>query len=341
MIAPLLLTLAAATTLVPTRVFDAVETRAGTIFIADQNKALRVSTDNGATFNLVPGFVGQARSGALVENELGELLVGTSVALGAQPSIYVCTPTACKFAGNPPEARDAVTGFVRQPGGVVLAINGHSQVMHRSTDQGHSWAVYTPKLPAPMGQAYTIEQDPVLGLLIGGEIGAVGRSVDGGKTWTNFGLMRHSPGVPGEARGNLWALTTDPVTGVVLAAINDDITPGNPGAAGSIQRHLPTDPDGVWHLTTGTYYDQIATFAVQPDGSLIASGIYPSPNSTGHVYKSNDAGGTWTEISSTIGIAFRGSVRTFAGPSGRLYFSYGLALARSPVGGYCCHSGSF
>jgi photosystem II stability/assembly factor-like uncharacterized protein len=309
------------------RMFDVVETAAGPIFGSDGSRILQVSTDNGATWKPVPGASSFAtHPSALVENALGEVLAGTIAAL---PAVYYCTPTGCKAASGVTGAAGAMTKFTRDSGGSVYAINDNSAVLHHSTDHGHTWTAINASLPATIGQAYAVEAN-AYGLMMGGEIGSLLRSTDGGMNWTDFGLLRHSQRLPTDYHGNLWAIATDPVTKTVLATVGDPDIPG----AGAIQRHLPTDAAAVWHGANGlkgSGGEDFSGFVFQKDGSILAGAILQTPD-TGEVYKSTDGGASWVDISSKIGVPLSGLTRLHLGPSGCLYISHRNGLIRNCAG---------
>ncbi len=240
--------------------------------------------------------------------------------------VYYCSPTGCTAASSIPGASTAMTGFTKDSGGSIYAINDNSAVLHHSTDHGHTWTAINATLPATLGQAYAIEAN-AYGLLMGGEIGSLVRSTDGGANWTDFGLIRHSMRLPTDYHGNLWAISTDPATGNVLAAVGDPDAIGT----GSIQLHRPTDASGVWRPTKGTSYEEISGWVFQKDGSILAGAILATVG-LGRVFKSTDGGASWVEISSKIGVVFGGLPRLHIGPSGCLYISHKSGLLRKCSG---------
>jgi hypothetical protein len=166
--------------------------------------------------------------------------------------------------------------------------------------------------------------------MMGGEIGPILQSTDGGLNWVDRGLFRSSIRTPTEYNGNLWAVATDPVTGNLLAAVGDPDVPG----AGTIQVHRPSDALGVWHGVQGlkgSAGEDFFGWVFQADGSILGGAILRTPG-LGEVYKSTDGGATWVEISSKIGITFSGATRLHIGPSGCLYISHKLGLIRNCSG---------
>lgn len=303
------------TQLAATQFFNVGEAQSGAIFAGDGARLLQVSTDDGVTFNAVPGassfLVG---TDALAMNSLDECLVGT---IATTPTIYYCTPSGVTQATGVVGAQTRMTRITSDASGVIYALNGNSAVFFRSTDHGRTWTALSASLPTPMGQAYTIEAD-AYGLLMGGEIGDCCRSVDGGVNWTSFGLSRPT------YHGNLWVIMTDPGSGNVLATV------GEPGSGpSSIQYHRPTDADGVWNAASGTAFDQVLSLVVQANGSILAGS---NLSGTGKIYKSVNGGVTWTNISSRFP-AFTGAVRLYIGPSGRLYITANNGMWRA-VGQY-------
>lgn len=304
--------------------FGVIERADGVIFMSDANHTLQCSTDDGYTWFTPSGASGiQVRTDSIQLNSLGEILFGS---IATFPSIYYATPTSCTVATPSPlpGANTSINRISADIGGVMYAIGDTSASAYKSTDHGHTWTAFSCTFPGgTIGHAYALEVN-TYGLWMGGEIGSLNLSTDGGSSWTDWGLS------PATRHNNMWVCQQSPYTGSLFVAVGDPIALNT----GFIQVHRNADGVGVWNHVSGqagTFCDH-SGFIFQPDGSVISGANY---SGHGLVWKSTDDGANWTEISkSKIGVTFAGMTRLSASPSGRLYMSDNIALIRKHYGSY-------
>lgn len=315
-------------TLAATRVFRAVELANGHIFTCDVNKALMVSTDDGANFSAVPGTSGITVSfDSMMAGASGELVFGS---LATPPKIYYATATGVTQAtGTLTNAATGINRISADVAGSMWACTDFDGNIYHSTDHGHSWTSKAVSYPGgSIGHVYAL-CETTYGLAIAGEIGSANISTDGGTTWTDWGLVHPSPSGNSDYHGNLWNIQQHPTTGSLYATIGDPFPP-NP-SAGTCQVHRNADATGVWHGVTGMSNagsNNISSFVFQADGSVLMASIY-SVGPTGQVYKTTNDGASWTEVSTSMfGHTFVGTPRLTLGPSGRIYIGDNAGLYR-------------
>lgn len=308
------------TTLRNAETTNVVELASGAIFCFDTNKAILVSTDDGATFNAVPGSTGiTCRTDSLVTNSLGEVVFGS---ISTPPKIYYSTTTSTTQAtGTLTNAATSINRISADVAGSMWAVSDFDGNIYHSTDHGHSWTSKAVSYPGgSIGHVYAI-CETTYGLAVAGEIGDANISSDGGTTFVSWGLTHPTVAQASDYHGNLWNIQQSPVSGSLFATIGDPFPP-NP-SAGTCQVHRNADGVGVWHHVNGmdnAGSNNVSGFVFKGDGTILMSSIY-SVGPTGKVYQSTDDGANWTEISATLGKTFAGTARIHIGPSGRLYVS--------------------
>lgn len=305
------------------RVLNVVEGLDGTIFAEQYTttspRPVIYSTDSGATWFTLSG----PSSRIIRLNELGELLVGTRL---PSAKVWVCTRMGCTA---PPSytgvsSADDISAISEDRGGVVWATStNHNNVIHRSTDHGHTWsAVSTPGIFQITGAVFTIEADPDYGVLLGGEIGTVMQSTTGSPPWNAWGLPRPP------YHGNLWSLDKSPFTGTLFAAVPNPQT----APTGSVQFHRLSDSAGMWSMVGGMVnnWTDMTPFVFQPNGSVLVGG---NSSGTGVIWKSTTDGTSWTRVGTDLTLS--GSVRLHVGRcSGCLYITDAGGGLRRKCSGY-------
>lgn len=325
------------TSLARTYVYD-LKVAAGNVFVAGEG-GVSVSANGGATWTTYSGarwgapdrahcsaasganwFVGLARGGLAISRNAGATWTRATTLDG----LDVGTVNACFARGN--------TVVVVAPGGTRV-----------SNDLGGTW--HSPAgLLSPSPRAVAMPDENTLLVGYGASASGLSRSMDGGRTFTDFGAA-----LPGTNRvnaiavdaGSIWVTTTDPRVYVT----NDQGTTWTQKHAGKAFTTLAANgafvlaglgSEGPWASTDGgaTWAPRITLPAGVDSGERTVQSV-AIDGSTGYagtaagVYVSTDSGQTWPTLVSNSAVG--GWVSSLSLLGDRLVAStWGGGVALSP-----------
>jgi photosystem II stability/assembly factor-like uncharacterized protein len=290
--------------------------KAGTKLFGAARTGIQTSTDNGASWNFEPfsnGAYSFSAVGSTIylgsnnkvfkSTDLGATWIDMSTGLGKGGIQALLYDGTTLFAGTPADAagiyRSLNGGQSWDPaaGGLPIASEVRSLIafggyvfvgmqgdgIYRSSDHGATWAktdVNNPLLSNALVLAFCVKDNN----LFAGAINGIYKSTDGGATF-----QRTLDGFPPNIGVTAYSLTAS--GGNVVAAVNVSFSPSE-GLAGIF---YSSDNGGTWHQG-GLPIIPTAVTAVASDGSSLAyAGVFGQSSSVKGLYKSTDAGVTWTQ----------------------------------------------
>jgi len=159
--------------------------------------------------------------------------------------------------------------------------SGQGGGLFKSTDGGATWAAINSGLPgAPVPSVTALVIDPLTPTTLYTVVGDVFKSTDGGASWTSAGIGQSGTHIP--------SLAIDPATPTTLYAAVA------PNAGGGLGLFKSTNGGGSWsEILSGVIW----FVAVDPATPTTVYAVNPN----GPMYKSTDAGATWSTIASPPG----------------------------------------
>src|SRR5262245_8488971 len=290
--------------------------RAGTKLFGAARTGIQTSTDNGASWNFEPfddGANSFSSNGSTIylgsnskvfkSTDLGATWIDMSSGLGnggIQALLYDGTTV---FAGTPADAvgiyrstnggqnwEPAATGLpIASEIGSMIAFGGfvfagtQGDGIYRSSDHGNTWAktdVNNTLLANALVLTFCVKDSN----LFAGAINGIYRSTDGGATF-----QRTLDGFPDNIGVTAYALTTS--GGNVAAAVNVSSSPSQ-GLAGIF---YSSDDGSMWHQATLPIVPTAITSVASDGSSLAYAAVFGQSSSVKGLYKSTDAGVTWTQ----------------------------------------------
>ena len=226
----------------------------------------------------------------------------------------------------------------------------------KSTDGGNTWSTNTDfQLPALGVMDVTIDPTNTNNMYIGILMHGVFKSTDGGNTWSNTGLNQYcyrvamdpsnsnvllagcTNGVYRSAdAGATWSLVipTSGFTNIITEVEFNPATPNIVYAAGYSVMYRSADNGITWTVLTAglppsPFGIKLAVSPANPNYvyALMCSYVFPASNGFYGLYRSTDAGLTWTAMSTTPNIMGYDITGAASGGQG----SYCMALAVSPL----------
>lgn len=290
--------------------------RAGTKLFGASSSGIETSTDNGASWNFEPfsngaysfSAVGStiylgSNSKVFKSTDLGATWIDMSTGLGnggIQALLYDGTTL---FAGTPADAAglyrstNGGANWNAAAAGLPIASNLRSMIafdgevfagtegdgIYRSSDHGDSWLktdVNNPLLNHQLVLAFCAKDNA----LYAGAANGIYKSTDGGATF-----QRTLNGFPPNINVTAYSLSVS--SGNILAAVSVSFSPSE-GLQGIF---YSSDDGSTWHQASLPITPTAVT-AVASDGSSLAyAGVYGQSFSVKGLYKSTDAGVTWTQ----------------------------------------------
>jgi photosystem II stability/assembly factor-like uncharacterized protein len=290
--------------------------KAGTKLFGASNSGLEISTDNGASWNFQP-FSNGAYSLSAIANtiylgsnskvfestDFGATWMDMSIGLGNGAIYALLYDGSTLFAGTPADAagiyRSTNGGQSWDPAAAGLPIASEIRSMiafgpyvfagtqgdgiYRSSDHGNTWQktdVNNALLSHQLVLAFCAKDNA----LYAGAANGIYKSTDSGATF-----QRTLNGFPPNIGVTAYSLTGS--GGDVVAAVNVSFSPSQ-GLAGIF---YSSDDGGTWHQASLPITPTAVT-AVASDGSSLAyAGVFGQNFSVKGLYKSTDAGVTWTQ----------------------------------------------
>jgi photosystem II stability/assembly factor-like uncharacterized protein len=290
--------------------------KAGTKLFGASGGGLEISTDNGASWTFEP-FSDIASSLSAVGNtiylgsngkvfkstDLGTTWIDVSTGLGNGVIEALLYDGSTVFAGTPSDAagiyRSTNGGQSWDPAAAGLPIASELRSMiafagyvfggtqgdgiYRSSDHGNTWSktdVNNPLLADALVLTFCIKGNN----LFAGAINGIYRSTDNGATF-----QRTLNGFPTNIGVTAYALTT--TGGNVAAAVNVSFTPSQ-GLAGIF---YSSDDGSNWHQANLPITPTAITSIASDGSSLAYASLFGQSSSVKGLYKSTDAGITWTQ----------------------------------------------
>jgi hypothetical protein len=274
----------------------------GEIYVA-RLAGLAVSTNKGDSWTVISSTLPSPIVGALGLNSLGEVVAGVgrgTVNYGAY-RLSGGTWTKCLNI----TAHDAVSSFVLDKTGALVAATSSDAGIWRSTDDGASFTNVTLHVTAATGNIGNLTKDPSNGdLYTGGELDALYKSTDNGSTWTAAGLA-DAEGY----KGNILAILFNRL-GELLVSRN--MTNGSSG----LQRRTT---GGVWTTSSNGIpaYSIVRDVQLNKTTGTVYATSASSNGASGGVFISRDDGATWNAFST--GLPGTPVMKVAIGPDGTLY----------------------
>ena len=290
--------------------------KAGTKLFGAARSGIQTSTDNGASWDFEPfsdGAFSFSSNGSTIymgsaskvfrSTDLGATWIDMSNGLGNGAIEALLYDGSTLFAGTPADAvgiyRSTNGGQNWGAAGAGLPIASEIRCLiafgayvfagmqgdgiYRSSDHGNTWAktdVNNALLANALVLAFCVKDNN----LFAGAINGIYKSTDGGATFE-----RTLNGFPPNIGVTAYSLTAS--GGNVVAAVNVSFSPSS-GLAGIF--YSPDDGSN-WHQATLPIIPTAIT-AVASDGSSLAyAGVFGQSSSVTGLYKSTDAGVTWTQ----------------------------------------------
>jgi photosystem II stability/assembly factor-like uncharacterized protein len=289
--------------------------RAGTKLFAAQTSGMETSTDNGGTWTFsafpdgVYSFSGigttiylGSSSKVFKSTDLGATWINVSTGLGKGGIRALLFDGTNLFAGTPADAagiyRSTNGGTSWDPGAAGLPIGSQIRSMisfggyvyagteadgiYRSSDHGDTWAK-TDINNSLLAHALVLTFCTKDNAIFAGAANGIYRSTDGGATF-----LRVINGFPSNNNVAVFSLTVS--SGNIIAGVNVSLSPTLPLDA----IFYSSDDGSNWHQAN---LPSNVTFvpAVASDGSSLAyAAVITQSSSTTGLYKSTDAGVTWS-----------------------------------------------
>jgi photosystem II stability/assembly factor-like uncharacterized protein len=289
--------------------------KAGTKLFGAARTGIQTSTDNGASWNFEPfsnGAYSFSSNGNTIylgsnnkvfkSTDFGASWIDVSTGLGQGGIQALLYDGSTVFAGTPADAlgiyRSTNGGQNWEPAAAglpiaselrsLIAFGGYvfagmqGDGIYRSSDHGDTWAktdINNPLLANALVLAFCVKDNN----LFAGAINGIYKSTDGGATF-----QRTLNGFPPNIGVTAYSLTAS--GGNVVAAVNVSFSPSE-GLAGIF---YSSDDGSTWHQAT-LPIEPTAVTAVASDGSSLAyAGVFGQSFSVTGLYKSTDAGLTWS-----------------------------------------------
>jgi len=290
--------------------------RAGTKLFGAARTGIQTSTDNGASWNFEPfsdGAYSFSAVGSTIylgsnnkvfkSTDLGATWIDMSTGLGKGGIQALLYDGTTLFAGTPADAagiyRSTNGGQSWDPAAAGLPIASEIRSMiafgsyvfagtegdgiYRSSDHGNTWSktdVNNTLLSNALVLTFCVKDNN----LFAGAINGIYKSVDGGATFE-----RTLEGFPPNIGVTAYSLTSS--AGNIVAAVSVSFSASD-GLAGIF---YSPDDGSTWHQAT-LPIEPTAVTAVASDGSPLAyAGVFGQSSSVKGLYKSTDAGVTWTQ----------------------------------------------
>jgi photosystem II stability/assembly factor-like uncharacterized protein len=290
--------------------------KAGTKLFGAARTGIQTSTDNGASWNFEPfsnGAFSFSAVGSTIylgsnnkvfkSTDLGATWIDMSTGLGKGGIQALLYDGTTLFAGTPADAagiyRSTNGGQSWDPAAAGLPIASEIRSMisfgayvfagtegdgiYRSSDHGDTWSktdVNNALLANALVLTFCVKDNN----LFAGAINGIYKSTNGGATFE-----RTLDGFPPNIGVTAYSLTAS--GGNVVAAVNVSFSPSD-GLAGIF---YSPDDGSTWHQGT-LPIEPTAVTAVASDGSSLAyAGVFGQSSSVKGLYKSTDAGVTWTQ----------------------------------------------
>jgi photosystem II stability/assembly factor-like uncharacterized protein len=290
--------------------------RVGTKLFGAGRTGIQTSTDNGASWNFEPfsnGAFSFSAVGSTIylgsnnkvfkSTDLGGTWIDMSTGLGKGGIQALLYDGTTLFAGTPADAtgiyRSTNGGQSWDPAAAGLPIASEIRSMiafgpyvfagmqgdgiYRSSDHGDTWSktdVNNALLAHALVLAFCVKDNN----LFAGAINGIYKSTDGGATFA-----RTLDGFPPNIGVTAYSLTASGSN--VVAAVNISFSPSDGLAA----IFYSPDDESTWHQAT-LPIEPTAVTAVASDGSSLAyAALFGQSSSVKGLYKSTDAGVTWTQ----------------------------------------------
>jgi photosystem II stability/assembly factor-like uncharacterized protein len=290
--------------------------RAGTKLFGAANTGIQTSTDNGGSWtfsafsdgafsfssdgNVI--YLGSA-SKVFKSTDLGTTWINVSTGLGKGGIQALLFDGTDLFAGAPADAAGVYTstngGASWEPAAAGLPIGKtirslisfgadvfagtEGDGIYRSSDHGDSWVKTDANNPL-LAQELVLTFCTTDKALFAGGVNGIYKSTDGGATF-----QRTLNGFPPNIGVFAWSLTVS--GGNIVAAVTVLFSPSE--ALDGI--FYSPDNGGIWHQAT-LPIEPTAVTAVASDGSSLAyAGVFGQSSSVKGLYKSTDAGVTWSQ----------------------------------------------
>ena len=290
--------------------------RAGTKLFGASNSGIETSTDNGGTWSFSPfsdGAFSFSSNGTTIylgsnnkvfkSTDFGTTWIDVSTGLGKGGIHALLFDGTNLFAGTPADAagvykstNDGVSWNPASAGlpvgktirslisfGSYLFAGTEGDGIYRSSDHGDTWAktdVNNSLLAQQLVLTFCIKDNA----LFAGAGNGIYKSADGGATF-----QRTLNGFPPNIGVTAYSLTAS--GGNILAAVSVSFSPSE-GLAGIF---YSSDNASTWHQAS-LPIEPTAITAVASDGSSLAyAGVFGQSSSVKGLYKSTDAGVTWSQ----------------------------------------------
>src|SRR4030095_9831772 len=290
--------------------------RAGEKLFGAANTGIQTSTDNGGRWTFSPfsdGAYSFSSDGTVIylgstdkvfrSTDVGTTWIDVSTGLGKGGIQALLFDGTDLFAGTPADAAGVYTSTnggaswapaaEGLPGaktirslisfGTDVFAGTEGDGIYRSSDHGDSW-VKTDANNALLAQELVLTLCTTDKALFAGGVNGIYKSTDGGATF-----QRTLNGFPPNIGVFVWSLTAS--GGNIVAAVTVLFSPSE--ALDGI--FYSPDNGGIWHQAT-LPIKPTAVLAVASDGSSLAyAGVFGQSSSVKGLYKSTDAGVTWTQ----------------------------------------------
>ncbi len=289
--------------------------KAGTKLFGAARTGIQTSTDNGASWNFEPfsdGAFSFSSNGSTIylgsaskvfkSTDLGATWIDMSNGLGNGGIEALLYDGSTLFAGTPADAvgiyRSTNGGQNWEPtAGLPIASEIRSMIafgayvfagtqgdgIYRSSDHGNTWAktdVNNPLLANALVLAFCVKDNN----LFAGAINGIYKSTDGGATF-----QRTLNGFPPNMGVTAYSLTAS--GGNVVAAVSVSFSPSE-----GLQGIFYSPDDGsIWHQATLPIMPTAITSVASDGSSLAYAAVFGQSSSVKGLYKSTDAGVTWTQ----------------------------------------------
>ncbi|GAB5535163.1 MAG: hypothetical protein Rubg2KO_14120 [Rubricoccaceae bacterium] len=218
--------------------------------------------------------------------------------------------------------------YHRPSDGAVLGCHGPADDLAISHDSGLTWSLLGAALPGATGETRDLIEHPTAAAdggprLVVGLLGGYATSDDGGLTWATSTAWPQQQYLPDD-------IAIDPIDGTafdgrIYATANDGL------ATGPREALLASDDGGATWTTLRHFPTGRAQVTVAQNGSVW---VGVSSSGTGSVWRSEDGGDTWEDVTGTYSGQPVG-YELVQGPDGRMYLAGGFSqgTTTNPGGG--------